>query len=307
MNGASNAEPFSLCNAEVNRGGASMRKQVHRFEIYRYQILPVDRYFQGELFGNIQSIEELIEVKNEVFQEAINGLKAVSTKKTEIIVRRLGAAGSLSIFRLGANRSIVRETEEFTEEELDNWPSFLIGVWNDPEKQLLIIEERREAFQHTSAVANAFENALSRRLASKQLAVYVEPLFKEEEFWKIAERYRGKITDVKFELITPNMSNISDALSEDLKDLAKSSNTAKTNLQIKAPDDSVLNLEGADRAVRDLVAYSSEGGGNISVKAKGVARRIQTAETKEHIEIDELEIQAHSAEEIAETMKALLE
>lgn len=33
------------------------------FSLYRYQILPKDRYFQGDLFGEIKTVEDLIAKK----------------------------------------------------------------------------------------------------------------------------------------------------------------------------------------------------------------------------------------------------
>jgi len=283
-----------------------MRKKNHRFEIYRYQLLPIDRFFQGELFGDVKSVEDLIAKKNEIFSEFLRELRIISGKQTQMIARFLGVKDEFYLYRFAANRSLVRETEEFTEEELDNWPSFLVGIWNHPDEQYIVVEERRDAFQHTDTVTNAIESSLSPKLKNKQLSVYIEPLFKEEEFWKIVDRYEGKITDIKFELITPNMANISGVLSDDLKALAKTSNTARTNLQITAPDDSALSVEKADDQIKGLVEYSSEGGGNISLRARGVRRRVQTARTKKSFEVDEIEIQGQTADEITDILRSML-
>jgi hypothetical protein len=37
-----------------------------RFDLYRYQILPKDRFAQGELFDGINSVDELIQKKNDL-------------------------------------------------------------------------------------------------------------------------------------------------------------------------------------------------------------------------------------------------
>tara|TARA_B110001469_G_C9600511_1_gene298367 strand:+ start:163 stop:1017 length:855 start_codon:yes stop_codon:yes gene_type:complete len=283
-----------------------MKKKNHRFEIYRYQLLPIDRFFQGELFGDVKSVDDLIAKKNKIFSEYLRELRIISGKQTQMIARFLGVEDEFFLYRFAANRSLVRETEDFTEEELDNWPSFLVGIWNHPDEQYIIVEERREAFQHTDTVTNAIVSSLSPKLKNKQLSIYIESLFKEEEFWKIVDRYEGKITDIKFELITPNMANISGVLSDDLKALAKASNTARTNLQIRAPDDSALSVEKTDEQIKGLVEYSSEGGGNISLRAKGVRRRVQTAKTKKSFEVDEIQIQGQNYEEITNIFRSMI-
>ncbi len=103
------------------------------------------------------------------------------------------------------------------------------------------------------------------------------------------------------------MANISGVLSDDLKNLAKGTNTAKTLLEIDADDDSTLHIDKQNKQVGDLVEYASEGGGNISLKAKGVKKRIQTANAVKSVEIGEIEISGDNAERIAEILKRALE
>ncbi len=45
----------------------SLKKNSTTFDLYRFQILPLNRYYQGNLFDNINSINELIEKKNQIF------------------------------------------------------------------------------------------------------------------------------------------------------------------------------------------------------------------------------------------------
>lgn len=104
-----------------------------RFELYRYQILPLDRFFQGDLVSGISSIEELLARKNELFASVVNDLGAFRSGRTETITKKLAAQEDFFLFKIAANRSIHRETKEFTDEYLDNWPSILVGIWNRPE------------------------------------------------------------------------------------------------------------------------------------------------------------------------------
>lgn len=92
-----------------------------------------------------------------------------------------------------------------------------------------------------------------------------------------------------------------------LKPEPKGTNTAKTLLEIDSDDDSTLHIDKQNKQVGDLVDYASEGGGNISLKAKGVKKRIQTANAVKSVEIGEIEISGDNAERIAEILKRALE
>lgn len=282
-------------------------KKVYRFELYRYQILPIDRFFQGELFSGIKSVDELLEKKNEIFEEKLKAVKNISYRNLQIISKLLHADKNFFLYRLAANRSVTIETKEFKEEEIANWPSFFLGIWNHPEKQIIAIQDRREAFSNTESAVRAFEKSINYLLAINQLRVYVEPLFKEEEFWKIVDRYENRIKEVTFELITPNMANISGALDEDLKNFAKSTNSGKSRLSIASDPSSHLTILESDSQVKGLVEYSSEGGGNISLKVSGLKKRINTSKTKRSFELGEFEISGSSAQEIIEVLRGVLE
>ncbi len=277
-----------------------------RFDLYRYQILPIDREFQGQLFSKYKTIEELLQAKNEVIEEVIKEIQDYSTGKTEIKSKLLSIKDNFILYKFAANRSLTRETPEFREEELDNWPSLYVCIWNHPEHQIIAIHERREAFQHTETVIEAIVTAVNKKVEIINLRVHTEPLFSKEDFWKIIEDHKGKITNIKFELITPNMANISGALSDDLKAFAKNTNTSKTDIEISSDPAASLKIERSNDQLEGLVRYASEGLGNISLKVKGYKRVLQTSTTKRVTQIDEAEITGKTAEELIEIFKGLL-
>lgn len=277
------------------------------FELYRYQILPRDRYFQGDLFDGVHTVEELLEQKNALFFRALQAVKSLQSERTPIIWKPQLLEEEFSLIRIAPNRSLRRETANFTEEDIENWPSLFIGVWNKPDKQLFFVQQRPEAFQSSETVVRAVASAISAHLHKMQLRVHTEPIVKSIDFWKLVERFEGKITDVRFDLVTPNMSNISEVLTGDIKQLAKDTNTAKTKIELTSDPDSALILNPSNKELSGIVQYSSDGGGNISVKAKGVRKRTSTSDTKSTVELDEVEIQGKSAQEIISLMKTLFE
>ncbi len=282
-----------------------MRSQT--FDLFRYQILPRDRYFQADLFGHYDSVDSLLADKNRLFGEALNSVGSFKSKRSVIQHRVLHQDGDSVLLKFAANRSLTRETREFTEEEIENWPSFLVFVWNDPSEQQIAIQERGAAFRETDIVARVIETTVSFMLADVNLRVYVEAQTCAEAFWTVIDGNRGKVMDVRFELITPNLSNLSQVLSDDLKELAKATNAAKTRLDLIAdPDSAVFISEERSPQVESLVEYSSEGAGDISVKVRGLKRRVHTSRSKRHIEVDEATIKAENAEDIVAALKGLL-
>ncbi|TAN38680.1 MAG: hypothetical protein EPN23_01995 [Verrucomicrobia bacterium] len=210
------------------------------------------------------------------------------------------------LYRFAANRSLTRETENFTEEEIENWPSFFVYIWNAPDEQLIAVQERWNAFQQTEVVAKAIIDSVDLDLGRNNLRAHIEALFFENAFWDLVSQNVGKIKDIRFELITPNMANISGVLSDDLKQFAKSTNAAQTTLDIQADPDSAITIDVKDEKLKGLVTYSSEGGGNISVKIRGISRRIHTKKSKKHLDVDEVEFTGRDPKEIVDLLKGLL-
>jgi len=275
------------------------------FNLYRYQILPKDRHFQGALFGDLQTIDDLISKKNQIFHEEIKKITEWKNKRASIKGQLIFDEDEFLLFRFAPKRTVKIENETFQEEQHENWPSILVAIWNKPDKQYMLIQDRKQAFSSTKSVLNIILQSLNISLGVKQLKIYAEPIFHKEAFWTIVNQHAYKIKNIKFELITPNMANISAALSEDLKSLAKGTNTAKTLLELDA-DDSILHIESEDKQINSIVDYASEGGGNISVKVRGIKKRIQTANSVKSVEIGEIEINGNNIPKIADLLKRVL-
>lgn len=101
------------------------------------------------------------------------------------------------------------------------------------------------------------------------------------------------------------MANISGSLSDDLKDFAKATNSARNKLKIESDPEAPLHLEEDNRTLQGLVNYSSEGGGNISLKIDGVKKIYHTSKTVKEIQLGDMEMQGN-AEEVALVIKELL-
>lgn len=282
-----------------------MKSTTSQFELYRYQLLPIDRYLQGDLWSGINSIEELIAKKNELFGSALLEVDHFANSRTETATKRLYAQEDFFLFRIASNRSLHRETKEFTEEYIDNWPSVLVAVWNHPEIQMFAIQRRTAAFSSTEAVAKLILETIYPSLSHFHLRAIYEPIVERKVFWDIVEKYEGKIQKLEFEFITPNMANIAGSLPENLKEFAKVTNSVKNKLDIESDPESNLHIEKNNRTVSALADYTSDGGGNVAIKVSGLSKKINTSKTVKHVEISEMELQG-TADEVANILKEIM-
>lgn len=263
-----------------------MSEKLVRFHIYRYQLLPINRYFQADLYGP-KTLEELLENKNTYFQQALNADGAFKSSRTITQTQKLFERNNFFLYRVAANRSLNHETRDFKTEVIDNWPKILVAIWNEPDKQLIAIQHRYAAFQSTDAFLKILLGSVENVLAKNQLTVISDPLFEKHIFWDLVDRNPGRVQEVEFEIITPNMANISGSLSDDLKKFAKETNSIKNKITISADKSSALHVSHNNPTVNGLVDYSSQGGGNISIKLKGVKKKITTSKTIKEFSIEE--------------------
>lgn len=275
-----------------------------RFHLYRYQLLPVDRYFQGDLLG-VKSVEELIAKKNELFAAALRTPRSFTSARSDTATQRLIESGDFFLYRIASNRSLQHETREFTTEFIDNWPKVLVVIWNHPDRQLVAIQHRAAAFQDTEAVMRLIFDSVEPTLAKHQLTVDWEPLFEKRVFWDLVEKHKGKIHEIDFELITPNMANISGVLPENLRQFAKCTNAVKSRVAITSDPSASLKVEPNDDVMKALVEYSSEGGGDIAIRLIGMKKKIHTSRSVREISIDETRIRG-TPEQIEAALRELL-
>lgn len=282
-----------------------MKSTTSQFELFRYQLLPIDRYLQRDLWSGVSSIEELLVIKNEIFSTSLLEVDHFSNARNETATKRLFAQDDFFLFRIAANRSLHRETKEFKEEYIDNWPSVLVAIWNHPDVQMFAVQKRTTAFANTESVVKLVLETLRLTLAHYHLRAIHEPIVERKVFWDIIKKYEGKIQKLEFEFITPNMANISGNLPENLKEFAKATNSVKNKLDIESDSESSLHIERNNSTVNALSDYTSDGGGNVAIKVNGLSKKINTSKTVKHVEISEIELQG-TAEEVAALIKEMM-
>lgn len=191
---------------------------------------------------------------------------------------------------MATNKVISVDTENFETAEIDDWPQVVVLINNSEDKQVLAISKNRKAFWSSSVVLSIIRDSINPYLANFGLAMHVEAITERNQFWQIVEENRNKISNVKFELISPNMANISRVLKLELGQLNRDTNSHRTDLSLNGPDGGPLQVSKDNEMLNSLVDYASQGGGDISVKVRGLRNKISTSKSVKTIVIDELMI-----------------
>lgn len=258
------------------------------FDLYRYQLLPITRHAQIDLFHEIRSVEDIEINKNKFFAEILAKLPKFKHRYLELNQKVIFFKNDILCLMIGAQKTIERDNEHFRKERIENWPNVTVIMNNRADVQLIAISENVRAFSSSEVIIKMIETAINNRLKNYQIKMHVEALFDKREFWSIVEKNETKLKSVKFELISPNMANISSSLTIDLKQLNKDTNSHKTNLEFNSPDGATLEINPSNKVINGLVDYASEGGGNIAFKIKGMRKKVHTSKSVKTVEVDEL-------------------
>ncbi len=283
-----------------------MRREL-TVDLFRYQLLPTTGKQQLTLFGNRspRTPEEARERKNEYFAICLRELPPMFHRGRELATRMIADTGNLFAFRLGMPKDVERITQDLQSERIESYPNVVVAINNDPDVQLIGISRDRKAFSSPTVPLKILGDTLGLSLHEFSLAIHIEALFETSEFWALVREYEARVTAVRFELVSPNMANISGSLELDLVGLNRASNSHQTNLELNSPKDGVLELEESNPMLNSLVEYSSQGGGDVSLKVRGLRKRVRTSRSTRCVEIDEVAIDGRS-DAVAEVLAAVL-
>lgn len=274
------------------------------FRAYRYQLLPLDRNETKDLYHDL-SAEEIVTRKNDFFAEALNHLPKVNHRRIELNIFIVEIARDFFRIELAPSRPLTRETADSRREKVENWPHIEAYILNNPEDQLLIIQDRATAFANTDTVANIILRGTRGALDRLGLSLQIEPLFNEAYFWDLVNQYNNRITWMEFEFITPNMANISKSLEHTLKTLGKETNAVREQLALRSDPSTSLDISQKNKTIQGLVEYTSQGAGDIRLKIKGIRKRFQTSNSRREVHLSGVEITA-DAKEIAAIIREAL-
>jgi len=279
---------------------------LRHFDLFRYQLLPLSQQQQLHFFDRPISIDELKRNKNQYLNDVIKSIKSLYYRNQILNFRTPVITEKWCVFQIGIKKYIEREKKSFDIETLDNWPHSTIIINNDPSVQLIAVERNTKAFSNTTVVSNVLIENFRPLLRQYQLHIEIEALFEKRTFWDLVDRHRGDIRSINFELVSPNMANISKVLKVNLTELNTATNSHKTDLKLNSAEDAALEIDKKNETINSLVDYASEGGGDIQFRLRGYKKIIRTSQSIREITIDELTLKELTPDRL-ELIKELLE
>lgn len=272
------------------------------FDIFRFHLLPITTK-QISLFGEQMTYEELVKKKNELFESMVQDLQ---NRQNQFPLELFSSEGSFYLFRL-ANPKKTIIYKDFKAIVENTEPYIYISINTDSEVQKIGISHNPDAFSSTSVSKNLIAGIFNHYLEQQGLLIQMEQIFESSTFWKYTEEYEGRIKAIDFEIVKPNLSKISRTIRDTLKPLIENTNSHSTHLALNAPANGVLeNINKNNQQINGLVDYSSEGGGNISLKVIGLNKKLKTKDMAKSVKIREVQIEG-SPDQVIKVWKDIVE
>jgi hypothetical protein len=277
------------------------------FKLYRYHLVPVSTR-QVNLFENFMSFDDLKEKKNDYFQEVL--LKIENSREErhalDYPIKLIFQEEFIFMFKIAVTRRTTLY-HDFEAQDVSNEPFVYVIIDNSRDSQKILIGDNRDAFADTNTVKNILQTIFNFYLYDFFLVMHIEPIIEATDFWKIVELYKDAVERLNFNIVKPNLADISKSLREPLRQLIDNTNSHKTVIHLNAPKSGVLeNLSQENEQLNDIVSYSNEGGGEpIKIKIKGIKKMISPKNKIKEIHIELLEVTGDS-QKITDVLKDLL-
>ena len=209
------------------------------------------------------------------------------SSQSDLTSKLLYSKGSLSYFKLAVKRKAIVFKKDFSEDFIENYPNIIVAINNDPSVQKIAIQYNTKAFADCKTVSHIIQKSVEPKVKQNNLSFFLEPLYDKQEFWNLVHKYPKQVKQVTFNLISPNLANISKNLQLNLKELYEDTNTQKTKVELNAEEESYLDIKENSKFVNSLVDYSADGGGNIQMRVAGMRKLIHTAQSPSEFNVEE--------------------
>jgi hypothetical protein len=279
--------------------------KTYHFDYFRYQLVP-KKTIQTTIDGVASTYEDIKAKKNDYFAEV---LKAVRFKnsKGDLPYKLIHDEEKLFYIWLSNIRQ-KRYIQDFKETIVMTNPFVDILIDNTPTNQVIAISKNIDAFEDSKAVVKILIQTLNRYLDKYNITLHIQAIFQKDEFWHIINA-RKSIKKITFEIIKPNISNISDVFRGELRELVEDTNSHQTLIVLNAPDNGALNCINQQNArIDSIVDYSAEGGGNIKVKFLNEKKTYQTEQSiKKEVITTQLIIEHATTSELNNFIQSVIE
>lgn len=150
------------------------------------------------------------------------------------------------------------------DKEIKNYQkcNILVNIPN----QWMIIEKCSEISSKIEHQTNIIASVIGIFLEAFDLCFELNILTEENNFWHYVSQHKDTITDVDITLVSPNFLGAIKTVTEFLNATKDKYNTTSIDLHLKN-NDGKLKIDSNNEFLKDVVKYSSAGGGKWKIKS----------------------------------------
>jgi hypothetical protein len=152
------------------------------------------------------------------------------------------------------------------------WKAAVVAVnpihLDDGQGQKVAVHHHRTVGRPFSVLASLVRHINETGERTAAYHIEVAPIFDSSTFWTFAERNRGDITVLTFDLATPNPLDGKDAIEQELKAYHEATQATSVAISLKGED----GLQTDSATVREAVEYAQRGAGKITAKTRDNVR-----------------------------------
>lgn len=218
--------------------------------------------------------------KNDIFIELIQ--KRIEYKnQSELIYVCHNKLDNLLHAKLGRKSSIkksIPSKNDFIEREEVDYPNCNIIFYldNDQNKgQVIAFEYIDSIFSNPEKQLKVFERKINESLHAFGYTLSINSIKDEKEFWKIIEENNGQIEKLSFSYAVPNLFNLKNTLSKDLKESRTKYGITNTTIELENKKGK-LNIPKDDPLIKESAEYVSKGGGEFKLRVVGSKTEIKS-------------------------------
>lgn len=283
-------------------------RKIRKFVIYRYQLLAKIDPTQPQLVystpeKSYSSIEELRKSKNAIFASLIQKIE-FKWSYGEITHDVVYSENDTILIKMAVDRPTPLRTPDFKTSMHDDWPWIFIFIDNNPERQYITVEVNREAWSSHNGLINMLQTNLNQYLNNYFLLVEIKPVIEKKAFWEFVDKHKGKIEVVEFDMISPNMSNISSKVKWPLQEIRDQYNATRQKVRLENNAGTSIDIK-RDEMITSMADYSSQGCGTTKFKVKGLTGYKSLSDDKMKIEVEGLEFESSDNQAVLSLINTL--
>ena len=262
-----------------------------KFQYFTYFLNPLS---QQSLFPDTRD-------KNDILKQIVSKKMEFQNGQANLVYICHSQSNNFIHAKLGKKSSIKKtlpSENDFVEEIETNYPNchLLFNFSSDPNTgQKIAFEYRAEIFKSPEAQLKALEKQINSELFSSGYAMSIHPIVDEKEFWTIVNSYQGKIEKLTFSYAVPNLFNLQNALSDDLKSSGEKYGITNTTIVLENKDGK-LQVPSDDPFIAQSAEYTGKGGGEYKLKIKGLKSEISSGKNVKTKNFEELEFNTDNPE-----------